>query len=79
MKPKFHVTNLRKFFDLMIRCGGSGYSVIDVIFIFAFQESGKQLTSLYGPGYTGLLNLGNRQVSLKFYWMVTSFCRDFVR
>ena len=24
------------------------------------QESGEQLVPLYGPGYTGLLNLGNR-------------------
>ena len=24
------------------------------------QESGKELTPCYGPGYTGLSNLGNR-------------------
>jgi len=26
------------------------------------QEAGKKLTPLYGPGYTGLKNLGNRYV-----------------
>lgn len=26
---------------------------------YALQESGSQLTPLYGPGYTGLTNLGN--------------------
>lgn len=24
------------------------------------QESGKEVEPLYGPGYTGLINLGNR-------------------
>lgn len=26
---------------------------------FTLQESGSQLRPLYGPGYTGLVNLGN--------------------
>ena len=29
------------------------------------QESGKELTLCYGPGYTGLSNLGNRWVGLQ--------------
>lgn len=34
------------------------------------QEKGKQLEPLFGPGYTGLTNLGNR-----WGWARERFCR----
>lgn len=33
------------------------------------QESGKDMEPLYGPGYTGLINLGNRFICPpKLFW-----------
>lgn len=34
------------------------------------QESGKKLKPLFGPGYTGMINLGNRYVFDKIYLSV---------
>ncbi len=36
------------------------FSFISKFFFFPLKESGKKLTPLYGEGYTGMINLGNR-------------------
>ena len=58
---------LRSEFDaIQVRCGAIWVNMIakviqhELCFVYR-QESGKKLTPLYGPGYTGLYNLGNRQ------------------